>query len=127
NFNKCKQEINKNKISMKLDYLLADLITVNESDKNIEITSISIDNRDVNKGDLLIYHKGENFDPHSDYQAIENKAHAFINEKHLNTDLPQFITEDTSHLIGLIAARFYGYPTESMTNIAVTGTNGKTS
>src|SRR5699024_2954528 len=71
--------------------------------------------------------KGENFDPHSDYQAIENKAHAFINEKHLNTDLPQFITEDTSHLIGLIAARFYGYPTESMTNIAVTGTNGKTS
>src|SRR5699024_11894949 len=82
--------------------------------------------RDVNKGDLFIFHKGENFDPHSDYQAIENKAHAFINEKHLNTDLPQFITEDTSHLIGLIAARFYGYPTESMTNIAVTGTNGKT-
>src|SRR5699024_11587261 len=38
-----------------------------------------------------------------------------------------FITEDTSHLIGLIAARFYGYPTESMTNIAVTGTNAKTS
>jgi len=115
------------KRSMKLGDLLADLFTVNESDKNIEITGISIDNRDVNKGDLFIFHKGENFDPHSDYQAIENKAHAFINEKHLNTDLPQFITEDTSHLIGLIAARFYGYPTESMTNIAVTGTNGKTS
>src|SRR5699024_7598386 len=61
------------------------------------------------------------------YQAIENKAHTFINEKHLNTDLPQFITEDTSHLIGLIAVRFYGYLTESITNIAVTGTNGKTS
>src|SRR5690625_1928883 len=83
------------KRSMKLGDLLADLFTVNESDKNIEITGISIDNRDVNKGDLFIFHKGENFDPHSDYQAIENKAHAFINEKHLNTDLPQLITEDT--------------------------------
>src|SRR5699024_7151207 len=107
--------------------LLADLFTVVESDKNIAITVISMDNRDVNKVDLFMFNQRDNFDPHSDYQAIENKAHAFINDKHLNTDLPQFITEDTSHLIGLIAARFYGYPTESMTTIAVTGTNGNTS
>src|SRR5690625_6885109 len=112
------------KRSMKLGDLLADLFTVNESDKNIEITGISIDNRDVNKGDLFIFHKGKNFDPHSDYQAIENKEHAFINEKHLNTDLPQFITQDTSHLIVLIAARFYGYPTESLTKISVICSNG---
>src|SRR5688500_5395130 len=114
------------KRSMKLGDLLADLFTVNESDKNIEITGISIDNRDVNRGELFIFHRGEYFDPHSNYQAIDNKAHDFINEKHFNTDLRQFITEDTRHLIGLIAARFYGYPTEAMTNIAVTGTNGKT-
>src|SRR5699024_11621844 len=105
------------KRSMKLGDLLADLFTVNESDKNIEITGISIDNRDVNKGDLFIFHKGENVDPHSDYQAIENKAHAFINEKHLNTDLPQFITEDTRHLIGLIVASCYVYPTVTIINM----------
>src|SRR5699024_3807805 len=115
------------KRSMKLGDLLADLFTVNESDKKIEITGISIDNRDVNKGDLFIFHKAKNFDPHSDYQAIDNKSHAFINDMQLNFDLPPFITYVPCHLIILIAARFYGYPTESMTNIAVTGPNGKTS
>ncbi len=115
------------KRSMKLGDLLADLFLVNEADKNIEITGISIDNRDIKQGDLFIFHKGEKFDPHSHYKTVENKAHAFISETNLQTDLPQFITEDTNVLIGLIAARFYGYPTEAMTNIAVTGTNGKTS
>lgn len=115
------------KRSMKLGDLLADLFIVNEVDKNIEITGISIDNRDVKHGDLFIFHKGEKFDSHSCYKSIEDKAQAFISEINLDTDLPQFRIEDTNDLIGLIAARFYGHPTEAMTNIAVTGTNGKTS
>ena len=115
------------KKSVKLGDLLVDLIPINESDKDIEITGISIDNRDVQPGDLFIFHKGENFDPHLHYKSIEQKAHAFISETELDTHLPNYIVDNTNDLISLIAARFYDHPTESMTNIAVTGTNGKTS
>ncbi len=115
------------KRSMKLSDLLADIFPVNEDDKDIEITGISIDNREVSPGDLFIFHKGDNFDPHLHYKSIEEKAHAFISETELNTHLPHYITHNTNDLISLIAARFYDYPTDLMTNVAITGTNGKTS
>lgn len=115
------------KRSMKLGDLLADIFPVNEADKDIDITGISIDNREVSPGDLFIFHKGDNFDPHLHYKSVEDKAHAFISETELKTHLPHYITHNTNDLIGLIAARFYDYPTDLMTNIAITGTNGKTS
>ncbi len=115
------------KKSMPLGDLLAGLFSVNEADKNINITGISIDNRDVQPGDLFIFHKGDHFDPHTKFREIEKKAHAFISETPLDTNLPNYLINNTNDVIGLIAARFYDNPTESMTNVAITGTNGKTS
>src|SRR5699024_10546072 len=115
------------KKSMPLGDLLAGLFSVNEADKNINITGISIDNRDVQPGDLFIFNKGDHVDPHTKLREIEKKAHAFISETPLDTNLPNYLIDNTNDVIGLIAARFYDNPTESMTNVAITGTNGKTS
>src|SRR5699024_326205 len=61
------------------------------------------------------------------YKELEQKVSAFISEREIDTRLPYFVVNDANDVIGPIAAKFYGNPTESMVNIAITGTNGKTS
>src|SRR5690606_13472140 len=42
-------------------------------------------------------------------------------------DTPVLIVADSDRTLGLLAAKFYGYPSKEMQMIGVTGTNGKTS
>lgn len=95
--------------------------------KGIEVSGICTDTRELKKGDLFILQEGERVDTHDVYEQLEDKAVAFISEKKIDTQLPCFLVHDANEVIGPVAARFYGDPTENMTNIAVTGTNGKTS
>lgn len=110
-----------------LGELLEGIIQIKETDKDIEVNRICIDSRDVKPGDLFIFHKGDSFDPHAHYKSIEKDAVAFIAEKQLDTEIPTYIVPNTNDYLGQIAARFFAYPTASFTNIAITGTNGKTS
>ena len=113
---------------MKLNQLLDDFFDMsNETYDDIHVSGICTDSREVNKGDLFILQKGENFDSHDVYQQLEDKVSAFISEKDIDTSVPYFVVEDANDIIGPIASNFFGNPTEDMVNIAVTGTNGKTS
>ena len=113
---------------MKLNQLLHGFFDVDKvAYANIDVTGICTDTREVKDGHLFILQKGEHFDSHDKYKELEQKVSAFISEREIDTRLPYFVVNDANDVIGPIAAKFYGNPTESMVNIAITGTNGKTS
>ena len=97
--------------------------------QNPQIKGIQVDSRKVSDSDLFICISGYTVDGH-DYvdQAIENGAVAIIAEKELNrTDVPVLYVEDTEQALGFLANYFYGFPSNELHLIGVTGTNGKTS
>src|SRR5699024_1269431 len=113
---------------MELNQLLYDFFDVDKAAyANVNITGICTDTREVKEGDLFILQKGEHFDSHDKYKELEHLVSAFISEREIDTSLPYFVVNDANDVIGPIAAKFYGNPTKSMVNIAITGTNGKTS
>lgn len=113
---------------MNLYQLLHDFFNMNKTTyKDINVSGICTDTREVKQGDLFILQKGERFDSHTAYKELEGTVAAFISEREIDTTVPYFVVEDANDYIGPIAAKFYGYPTEEMINVAVTGTNGKTS
>lgn len=96
-----------------------------------EIFDIAVDSRSVQPESVFICIKGYTVDGH-DYvmQAIENGAKIIVTEKYLELDytrVASIIVDDTTRAIGLMASKFYGFPSKDMMMIGVTGTNGKTS
>ncbi|MDN7241437.1 UDP-N-acetylmuramoyl-L-alanyl-D-glutamate--2,6-diaminopimelate ligase [Planococcus sp. N028] len=93
------------------------------------ISHITMDSRDIKKDSLFVCIKGYTVDGHNyAAQAVNSGATVIISEKPL--DLPNaavIIVEDTTRTLGLLAAKFYDYPSKEMKMIGVTGTNGKTS
>ncbi len=95
-----------------------------------EINNITQDTRSVQAGDVFICISGANFDGH-EYaaQAIENGAIAIVAEKPLTVDttgVPVVYVNDTRKIMAILANRFYDYPSEKLSVVGVTGTNGKT-
>ncbi|WKA57531.1 UDP-N-acetylmuramoyl-L-alanyl-D-glutamate--2,6-diaminopimelate ligase [Planococcus shenhongbingii] len=93
------------------------------------IEHITMDSREVRKGSLFICIKGYTVDGH-DFaaQAAVQGAVLIVSEQPLeigNTAI--LVVEDTDRVLGLLAAKFYGYPSKDLQMIGVTGTNGKTS
>ncbi|WP_028782684.1 UDP-N-acetylmuramoyl-L-alanyl-D-glutamate--2,6-diaminopimelate ligase [Thalassobacillus devorans] len=115
---------------MKLPELLRHIpnFQTNKSLKDIEITGVEMDSRNVKEGDLFICLPGDHFDGH-DFasQAVKQGAAALICERPLDVSIPYIVVPDTNRAMGSIANTFYQYPTTSMQLIGITGTNGKTS
>ena len=106
----------------------------------LSVKGLALDSRNVQPGFIFLALKGlkkdgMNFIP----QAIERGAIAILIEsdnvnglgvtqinKGAKYSIPAIGIERLSQFVSLIAGRFYGDPTERMTVIAVTGTNGKT-
>ncbi len=107
---------------------LDDLTALNQA-----FTSITSDSRQVKAGALFLAYPGEKNDGrHYISQAIESGATAILWEKegfHWDANW-QVHNVGISHLkqqVGRIAAEYFQYPSEHLTMIGVTGTNGKTS
>ena len=99
--------------------------------RNAEIEDIVIDSRKAGYGSLFICTKGAKLDSHRFIPgAAENGAAAFVVET-----VPESLPENASVIkvansraaMAVIAANFYGNPSEAFNLIGVTGTNGKTS
>ncbi|RUL54293.1 UDP-N-acetylmuramoyl-L-alanyl-D-glutamate--2,6-diaminopimelate ligase [Lysinibacillus antri] len=94
------------------------------------IVDISIDSRSVQPKSLFICIKGYTVDGH-DYaqKAVEMGATVIVTERQLQLEgeIAQIIVQDTNRALGILAAKFFDYPSTDMTMIGVTGTNGKTS
>lgn len=101
----------------------------------VVITGITTDSRLAKKGDLFIAIKGANTDGHLFIRdALEKGAHAVIVQADrvlgsalLVSDATVLAVPDTHKALAVISAAFYGFPTEKLHLIGVTGTNGKTS
>jgi UDP-N-acetylmuramoyl-L-alanyl-D-glutamate--2,6-diaminopimelate ligase len=97
-----------------------------------EILGIEHDSRRVEKGFMFVAIKGINHDGHEFIaQAQDRGAEAIILEhsvKEIRTDpsVTYIEVDDTKRALALLGARFYSYPSQCLSLIGITGTNGKT-
>ncbi len=100
-----------------------------------DISGITYDSRKAGEGSVFVAIKGESSDGHNFIgDAIKREAAAIIYEKPgaYNSDgfrqsEPVFVrVDDTRKALACISSNFYGRPSERISVIGVTGTNGKT-
>lgn len=95
--------------------------------KDIEITNLTCDSREVEKGSCFVCISGAKEDGHKYAQsAIEKGAAAIVCEKDIGFE-NQIIVENARVTFAQMSAAYYGNPSKKLKLIAVTGTNGKTS
>lgn len=97
---------------------------------DVEISSLHIDSRAVEKNSCFIAVKGATTDGHNYTDAaIKNGAVAVIVEQ-LPTNILDGVTyievADSATAAGFVAHNFYGEPSAELKIVGVTGTNGKT-
>lgn len=96
-----------------------------------DITDLAVDSRAVHAGGVFVCIEGYTVDGHQFVQqAIQNGARVIVASKEVQVDIEKVAVvyvPNTSRALGLLAARYYHYPSKKMTMIGVTGTNGKTS
>ncbi len=113
---------------MKLEDLIEHLFIKNWLRKgNPTIQSIEMDSRHTTEGSLFVCINGFTVDGH-DYakQAVENGAVALIVERPLQLDVPTILVKDSQRAMAILANAFYDSPTDKLTLVGITGTNGKT-
>lgn len=97
---------------------------------NTTVSSITANSKQVTPQGLFVAIKGTQVDGHQYIDAaIAQGAGVVVCEtlpQELAPEVTYLITEDTQDALGNMAAAFYGYPSEKMIMIGVTGTNGKT-
>lgn len=117
---------------MKLRQLIALIpdLTVDGTD-DPDITSLVIDSRSVTPGALFFALKGAKSDGHAYLEAAAGQGAAalLIGEDYHGTcpDGPVIIRSvNPRYTLAMLAAEFYGNPSDALQMIGVTGTNGKT-
>ena len=106
-------------------------------DSAAEIDAICSDSRKVTRGSLFVAVKGFAFDGHEYIsRAIGKGARAIVYENQEAVDFQTSATslegialikvESSRHALAIIAANFYDNPSEKLTLVGITGTNGKT-
>jgi UDP-N-acetylmuramoyl-L-alanyl-D-glutamate--2,6-diaminopimelate ligase len=97
---------------------------------DVAIRSICFDSRKVAEGDIFVATRGTAVDGHDFIaKAVEQGAVAVVCET-----LPKKIAEnvvyvqvaDSADALGIMASNFYENPSQNLTLVGVTGTNGKT-
>ena len=116
---------------MKLSELLKNVEVLNSiGDTDVDITSVNIDSRRIEKGHLFVAIPGTQTDGHNFIpKAIEQGATAILCEYFPNTRVPgitYIAVESTEDAVGKVATVFYGEPSLKLKLVGVTGTNGKT-
>jgi len=124
---------------MRLDRLIRNSgVTIVSGDAHIEVSSICSDSRKVSASSMFVAIKGFACDGH-DYISIaigkgarvivyedQNAFEAQIRSMK-ETEGITFIKADSSrHALAIMAANFYDNPSEKLTLVGITGTNGKT-
>ena len=96
----------------------------------VDVKDIQFDSRKVAGGTLFVAQRGTKVDGHTYIAgAVEKGAVAVVCE-----ELPESLADgvayvkvaDSSKALGLMAANWYGHPSEKLTLVGITGTNGKT-
>ena len=94
---------------------------------NIDIDSLMSNSRNKQPNGLFFCVCGMRFDAHTYApEAIENGACALVVERFLPLEVPQVLVKNVRSAMAYIASAFYGYPSNDMRMIAISGTKGKT-
>ena len=117
---------------MKLTDLLTRIPTVETSgNMDREISAVVFDSRKAVDGCVYVAVKGTVADGHQFItSAIEKGAHVIVCETipaEKLADITYVQVKNSSKALGLLASYFYGNPSEKLTLVGITGTNGKTS
>lgn len=98
-----------------------------ETARDIDITSIAYDSRKVIKGGLFVCIKGYETDGHKYARtAVDNGAVLIVAEDKIDVDVPVVYVENSRRAIAEIACTFYNNPSQKLSLVGITGTNGKT-
>ena len=94
---------------------------------DMEISNVSYDSRATRPGDLFVAMTGFAVDGHAFIgKASAAGAAAVLCEKVPAEDVSYVQVADSRRALAVVGANFFGHPADSMTMLAVTGTNGKT-
>ena len=115
---------------MQLSEIIKGIELVGELSANVDVKNIQFDSRKVESGSMFVATRGTAVDGH-DYimKAVELGATVIVCE-----DIPAEQQEavvyvkvkDSAEALGRMASNYYGRPSEKLTLVGVTGTNGKT-
>ena len=113
---------------MKLSALLTGVdVQACAVDFNTDITSVSYDTRDIKPGALFAALPGYKTDGRYFIdEALQKGAAAILCEAAPQGEGPWLVVRDAREALALVSANWFGHPADSMTVVAVTGTNGKT-
>jgi UDP-N-acetylmuramoyl-L-alanyl-D-glutamate--2,6-diaminopimelate ligase len=96
-------------------------------DAEVAVTAMTHDSRRATPGTLYACVRGERNDGHEFAPAaVAAGASALLVDHRLELDVPQLVVGDTRTAMGPVAAAVYGHPSQAMTVVGITGTNGKT-
>lgn len=97
---------------------------------DVAIKNICFDSRKVSQGDVFVATRGTAVDGHDFIaKAVEQGAVAVVCEtlpENRAEGVVYVQTTDSAEALGVMASNFYGRPSQQLTLIGVTGTNGKT-
>jgi UDP-N-acetylmuramoyl-L-alanyl-D-glutamate--2,6-diaminopimelate ligase len=94
---------------------------------DIEVLDATHDSRQVGPGWLFCAVEGSRADGHDHASdALARGATALLVERFLDLDAPQVRVPSVRGAMGIAAAEVHGRPSEQLTIVGVTGTNGKT-
>lgn len=116
----------------RLDYLLAGIAETTLAGV-VQVSGLALDSRHVRPGDAFFALRGaRGHGIEFAANAVQRGARVVVAEAPSTQELgdlgvPVLWIDNLHALVGEIASRFFGRPSESMTVIGVTGTNGKTS
>lgn len=123
---------------MRLDKVISNIGGIyTVGDGAVEIDAICSDSRKVTRGSLFVAVKGYAVDGHEYIsRAIGKGARAIVYEDQQSADfqtaaislegISMIKVESSRKALALIASNFYGRPSEKLTLVGITGTNGKT-
>jgi UDP-N-acetylmuramoyl-L-alanyl-D-glutamate--2,6-diaminopimelate ligase len=91
------------------------------------VEGVVLDSREVRPGDLFVALPGAHRDG-TDFvtEAIARGARAVLAERVLDVTVAQLVVPSAFAALGPTSAAVYGFPTERLEVVGVTGTNGKT-
>lgn len=99
-------------------------------DNKISVQSLQIDSRKIQKGDIYAAFVGTQSDGHDFIEsAIDRGAICVVCERmpEDKKDITYILTSDARGFVGQMLSKYYDNPSDKMTFVGVTGTNGKTS
>ena len=99
---------------------------------DVDVHAIQFDSRKVEPGDLFVAQAGTAVDGHTFIDACVNKGCSVVildNTAYLaepKQDVTYVLVRSSDEALGRLAHQWYGRPSEKLTLVGVTGTNGKT-